>query len=105
MAIEPLYVGCDMDLAYLGARAALDNTYLNSGTCTYDITDQTGTSIGTGTLTYDAGSSGNYRGVIESTVTDTVTEDAYYTLTITFVQGGYNDERVINLIGAYRGQV
>jgi hypothetical protein len=102
MAISALFIGADMNVSYSGASIASTGAYLNSGTCTYVLRDEDGATVGTGTLPYVAASDGEYAGVIQSTVTATLDEDAAYTLTITFVSGSYNDERDIPLRAAYR---
>ncbi len=104
MAIDPLWIGVDFDLGFTGATAALTGAPLNSGTCTYVLKDSDGATIGSGVLTYVAASAGDYYGTIESTVTTTLEDGAEYVLTISFVQGGYNDRRVLNLFAAYRRQ-
>ncbi len=102
-ALDPLFIGSDMDVGYTGARAARTGAYLNSGTCTYELVqDSDGSVVGTGALTYVAASNGDYYGTIESTVTALLDVDGAYTLTITFVEVGYNDERVERLRAAYR---
>lgn len=102
MAITALYVGADMDIGYSGAVPAAGGSYLTSGTCTWVLKNSAGATVASGSLSYVAASNGNYLGVMESTVTSTLTADDPYTLTITFVQGSYNDERVIPLRAAYR---
>lgn len=96
-----LFIGSDMDVEYTGAQNR-DGDFLNSGTCTWQLFTAAGVSVATGTLTYDTGSDGDYYGVIESTVTATLTADAAYYTFITFVQGAYNDSRKINSRAAYR---
>ena len=96
-----LYISADMTVTYNDATA--DSTALTTGTCTYALktADGTAVSIGTGTLTHS--SAGDYAGVIESTVTATLTENALYRLEITFVQGAYNDFRRLLCKAVYRG--
>lgn len=102
MAISALFIGADMDVFYSGASVASTGAYLNAGTCTYVLTDSAGATVGTGTLAYVAASNGDYAGTIESTVTALLDEDEQCELTITFVQSGYNDSRVIPMRAAYR---
>lgn len=102
MAIDPLYIGADMDLGYSGAVPAAGGSYLNSGTCTYELKDSDEEIVASGSLAYVALSDGNYAGVLESTVTEDLTADAPYSLEITFTQAGYNDFRRIPLRAAYR---
>jgi len=102
MAISPLYCGADMDVSYTGAALAQDGTPLNAGNCTYTLEDAEGTLLDSGSLEYVSGSSGNYLGVIQSEVTQTLVVDELYILTITFVLGDYDDLRVIPLRAANR---
>lgn len=103
MAFSPLYIGADHDVSYTGAANAMTGAYFNAGTCTYTLTDENGATVGSGTLSYEAASNGNYYGVIESTVTGTLTVDALYWLQIVFDSGtGYNDKRYVPLRAAYR---
>jgi len=101
--MKPLYINADQDLFLVGARLA-DGTFLNSATVTWAVYTAAGSAVSgaTGTLSYVSGSDGNYAGVIASTVNASFTENAKYTLIITLVQGGYNDERRIPCIGTYR---
>jgi hypothetical protein len=102
VAIDPLFIGADMNVYYDGASVASTGSYLNAGTCTYALKNAAGTSVGTGTLSYVASSNGNYRGTIESTVTANLSEDAEYFLEITFAETPYNDFRRIAMRAAYR---
>lgn len=102
MAISPLYIGADLDLDYSDARVASTDAPLNTGTCTWTLKDADGLTVGSGTLAYVAASSGDYAGVMQSTVTGALEVDAPYTLTILFSQGSYQDARVIPMRAAYR---
>lgn len=96
-----LKYGADEYLKYFGASDSADDSYLNSGTCTYAIYENSNGSLGTavsggtGTLSYIASSNGNYRGIIDAAVTGAMTVGAYYWIVITFVQGNYNDQRTL----------
>lgn len=108
---EPLYINSDAYVEYLDARDSADNLALNSATVTYTLYRSALTpggarvavSGGTGTLTYVGGSSGNYRGTIQSTVTATLTVGLPYEVEIVFVQGGYDDLRTLYYRAARRG--
>lgn len=103
MTRKPLPINSDVYVEFLGARDSADDSYLNSGTCTYALYlapttpggSRTAVTGGTGTLSYVAASNGNYRGVIESTITGTLTKGLPYDVVITFVQGNYNREKVL----------
>lgn len=100
--ISALYIGADMNVAYSGASIASTGAYLNAGTCTWTLKDSDGLTVGNGSLAYVAASNGNYLGVIESTVTGTLTADAPYTLYVVFAQSTYDDKRIIPLRAANR---
>ena len=100
--ILPIYIGSDHDVTYEGAYGG--GGYLNSATVTFALKDSAGTTVsgGTGTLSYVAASSGNYAGVIQSSVTSLLTNRANYTLEITFVQSAFDDFRRLPLRACYR---
>jgi hypothetical protein len=95
-----LYIGADLTVEYNDATAG--GSALTSGTCTYALKDSTGTSVGTGSLSHSSG--GDYSGVIESTVTSTLSEKGYYFLEVSFSQSPYNDFRRIQYRAEYRGE-
>jgi hypothetical protein len=98
-----LYIGSDRNLKWNGAFDEENDLYLNSATITYALkTTPGGTILGTGTLDYVSPSNGNYFGIIDSTVTGALTEDAQYVLEVTFVQGNYNDFRQLWVTALYR---
>ena len=103
--MDPIYLSADHYVEYLDARDSADDTALNSATCTYALTTAAGVAVsgGTGTLTYVAASSGNYRGTIESTVTATLTAGSRYKVVITFSQGLYQDSRTLWYRAGVRG--
>lgn len=82
--------GSDHDITVTGLYGGTG--YLNSATVTYELLDAAGTAIagGSGTLDYTAASNGDYAGVMESTVTETLTPGARHTLIYTAVQGQFN---------------
>ena len=106
MTVTIIRIGADHDVSYLGA-ADRDGNYQNSGTCTYALKDADGNAVsgGTGTLSYVAASNGNYLGVIESTVTATLTAGATYYLEITFSKSTLNDFRRLRCRAEYREDV
>jgi hypothetical protein len=99
---QVVWIGSNVDLSYTGARAALSNAYLNAGSCAWELFDGAGVMIADGVLSYDAGSNGDYYGVISAPVTSGLALDAPYTLSVTFASGDYDDERVVPLRAAYR---
>jgi len=102
MAISGLFIGANLSVSYTGASDATTGAFLNSGTCTWFLFDSSNNQLGTGALTYQSGSNGNYYGVIPATITSTLTLDALYTLEVTFAQTGYADEREVPMRAAYR---
>lgn len=102
MASDVIYIGADHNVSYTGARNALTGAYFNAGTCAWTLADSTGATVATGSLAYQSGTNGNYYGTIDAAVTETLEQDAPYTVTITFSQAGYDDERVLNVRAAYR---
>lgn len=102
MAVSALFIGADVDIKYEGAVPENGGAYLNAGTCTWVLKNASGATVGSGSLAYVASSNGNYLGTIQSTTTSTLTVDDPYTLTITFSQGDYNDQRTIPMRAAYR---
>lgn len=111
--MEPLYIYEDLYVEFLNTRDSADDSYLNSGTCTYTLYAvttvsgaevETAVSSGTGTLSYVAASNGIYRGTIESTITATLTVGAKYRVRIVFVQGAYNSRRKLDYRAMERGR-
>jgi hypothetical protein len=93
--MDPIYISADHYVRYYGAQDSADDSYLNSGTCTFVLYNAAGASVTSGTCSYVASSNGNYRGVIESTTTSGLTVGAKYRIVITFVQGLCNDSRTL----------
>lgn len=102
MSVDRIYIGCDMEAPYEGATA--DGAYLNAATVTWELFTAAGVSVGNGTCAYVASSNGNYLGVIESTVTATLTPGRKYRLVYTLVSGSVNDARRLDCVAAYRGE-
>lgn len=100
--VDSLFIGSDMDVTVTKLKARALNVYLNSAVVTWTLDNSAGTELGTGTLDYEAASNGNYTGVIESSVTDLLTDGEDYTLTVTAVQGDYDDLRRFVLQARYR---
>ena len=96
-----LYVGCDMDVWYTGARTRT-GTYLNSGSCTWELLDSAGASLASGPMPYEADSDGDYRGGIDATTTATLTPNALYAVAITFTSGDSGDYRRLPAAAGYR---
>lgn len=101
---DPIYIGADHHVRWTGAKIEGTSTYLNAATVAFQLKNADGTNVtgGSGTCAYVAASSGNYLGVIESTVTAGLTEGAIYRLETTLVEGAYNDLRRWELVAQYR---
>lgn len=87
-----IIIGDDFTLRLNGMRDpdAAAGVYLTTATVTFELFTAAGVSVSSGSLSYTAASNGNYRGVIESTVTDTLTSGGLYYVIFVLVQGAYN---------------
>jgi len=103
VSLTPIYIGAGHD-AKLTGMADDTGAYLNSGTATYTLVDEHGTQIATGPLSYVAGSSGDYLGVVGRSATITLTERAVYFLYFIFNQGDFDDEQRLRLVARYRDE-
>jgi hypothetical protein len=97
-----LWIGADRTVFYTGARDAVTQIVLATGTCSWTLKDSGGNSLGTGAMS-DAVTGGDYYGTIDAALTTTLTEFAAYTVEITFAYMTYNDFRVLECIAVYRG--
>jgi hypothetical protein len=105
-----IYVGADTEVFYEAARKRSDGTYLNSGTCTWALHEDSAHRIGgaiagaSGAVDYVGSSSGNYLGVIDAAVTGLLTVGSYYWLRIVFTHpvSGCDDERRFPLVARHR---
>lgn len=97
------YKNCDHQIKFDRVRD-LSNAYLNSGTCTFDITkDADGSSVASGTVSYVTSSDGKYLVVLDKVYAANVVVYERYTLKVTFEgTGGQSDERYVELEGAKR---
>lgn len=98
-----IYIGSDHTVQFDKVRD-IDKNYLNSGSATFALTEKyTGTTVTTGTLDYVAASNGRYRGLIDRTVTVTLSENSFYYLTVVFVNSGFDTERRLELQAKFQG--
>ena len=97
-----IHIGADENVTLTGMTGG--GAYLNSASvATWSLKlASTGAEVASGNLSYVASSNGNYLGVIPSSVTATLTEDARYWIDITFRQGDYDDRRRLVRRAAYR---
>lgn len=106
---EVMYLKCDNNVKYAGAADADSAAYLNTLTVTYALKTESDTTVtgGTGSLTYQTASNGNYLGTIDSTVMvlDSAvpfTTTGSFFLEITASGSGYSDFRRIPFTVTYR---
>lgn len=79
--LPELLIGSDNTLKVDALRDA-DDVYVNDATVTAQVTDSTDSNVGSAvTLDYVATSNGNYRGVLDSTVSANLTTGNIYTVT------------------------
>lgn len=90
---------CDVTLEDLIIRSTAAS--ITTATVTYSLKDVSLVELGTGTLSHV--SAGDYLGVIESTVTDDLTENATYYVDITTVSSSYNDFIRMKCTAVYKG--
>ena len=99
----PWFIGEDMLETITGLNAS--GVFADAAVVNYAIFTDGGASVpgGTGTYVYDAGSQGNYRTTIGSTVTAALSEGAVYHLDATIVSGTDHGFRRLFRIAKYRG--
>lgn len=99
MAVERLYIGCDMEAPYEGATA--DGAAWTGAAVAWDLLDADGaTVIDSGTCA--EGDAGDYLGVIESEVTAALTRGRTYWVRYTASGGGINDVQWVECVAARR---
>ena len=77
--------------------------YVNDADVTANLTDTGGTSLGTFTLDYVSGSSGDYRGTLAASVAADLTACANYIVEITATSGDSIEFRRETHLCEYRG--
>lgn len=84
---DTLYINSD-NLLELTLYDNISDLYVNAATVTAQLYDATETAVGTSfSLGYVAGSDGLYQGTLEDATAALMTENCYYTLTITATSG------------------
>lgn len=85
----------DNDVYFVGLSDGYDGSYLNSATVTAQYKTTAGVAMGsTATLSYQAGTDGNYKGTIDRAQgPDDMVCGTQYDLWVTIVQGDYDDTR------------
>jgi hypothetical protein len=100
MALEVLAINSDNLVRLDGLTNASTGAYINNATVTYALLDPTGATLASGTLSFVAASNGRYEGTINHTVS--LTLNAFYTLQISAVGGGFQIYRQCQCIAKYR---
>ncbi len=100
-----LWIGEDLNVALTGLVDAVSGSYLNTATVTFALKEDSGTAVagGTGTCAYVSASDGNYRGILDSAITATLTAGQQYRVEITFDQSNYEGFRRLEYVAQYRG--
>ena len=98
-------IGNDELVWWKGAINEQSGNYLNSATVTASLYTSAGVLVPSSavTLAYVAASNGNYNGILESAVTATLTDGAYYTWKADLVQGGIVGHREWDVMARYEG--
>lgn len=106
-----LYINADNMVHYDEARRADTGAFLNSGTCTCTVrvavsgTEPPDCAAVSGasniSMPYITGSEGHYAGSIPSTVT--LAKGTKYWVCVTFNEDSFDDFRVLEYTGNYRG--
>lgn len=103
-AVQALYINEDNLIRWDRVRLASSGSYVSSGTFTWALKNEAGTSLATGTLSYVASSSGRWQGVIDKLDVDDLTEGETYYLEITATNGsGADGFRRVQLVARYHG--
>lgn len=97
---EAIYIGEAMQPTWTGARTS--SGYLNAATVTWTLRSATGTSIATGSCTYQSASNGVYSGSIGAATTAGLTENAFYLLELSLSQSGNTGFRQLVCKAQYR---
>jgi hypothetical protein len=103
--VANIVVGSDFTPQIGGVRNAATGDYLNSATVTFVLYNAVGTSVTSGSCTYVTSSDAVYRGVIESTVTSTLTAGNAYYLIYTVSSSGIDSEHREDLTAVAPGSV
>lgn len=99
----PIYIAEDHAITLTGLN--VEGSYLNAATVIYTLKTAKGATVtgGTGSLSYESSSDGNYSGTIQSTVTMLLKDGGSYFLDVVIVETPYDGRRRLPLIAAYRG--
>ena len=104
---DHVFVGADNLIAAFAALNEQTGSYLNSATVTVRLYDALGACMSGAdpiTLAYVAASDGHYQGVLQSTVSATLTPGAYYRYKADLVQGDIVDHDEWDVQAVYKGR-
>jgi hypothetical protein len=101
MALEVLAINSDNLVRLDGLTNASRGAYINNATVTFNLVDASGAPlINAAGMSFVAASNGRYEGTIPYTTG--LTLNAFYTLQITAIGGGFRLYRQIQCIAKYR---
>jgi hypothetical protein len=101
MSLEVLAIGSDNLVCLDTLTNASSGAYVNNATVSYVLKDSTGAIIiNTTSMPYVNASNGRYEGTIPYTTA--LTLNAYYTIEVTAVGGGFTLFRKLSCIAKYR---
>lgn len=106
MTPSAIYLNNDLTLTLTGLRKADTGAYLDgTATVAYTITEEdTGDTITSGSFSYVALSSGNYRATIQKTALTSLVAGRRYAITATAAQDGYDGTWTLTLPARQRGR-
>jgi hypothetical protein len=100
--VNKIYIGSDHDVELLGVKSRAGGGFINSATAVWVLSDgEDGSTISTGTIPYVASSDGDYRGVIDRSVTLGLVEGEIYYVTAVLSGGGNDLQKRSKLLAAY----
>jgi hypothetical protein len=83
-------IGSDNTVTLTGLYDSVLGDYVNDATVTGTIYTDSGTSVGTFTLSYVAASDGDYRGGITASTSSTLTAGNAYSIRVVATSGSYS---------------
>jgi hypothetical protein len=103
MSLEVIAIGSDNLVRLDVLQNASTLAYINSATVSFNLKDSTGAVIqGPTTMSYVAASNGRYEGSITAATTNTMTQNAAYSIEITATSAGITPFRRLSCIAKYR---
>lgn len=103
MALEVIAIGSDNLVRLDQLQSASTGLYVNAAVASFALLDATGAVIqNTTSMAYIAASNGRYEGTIPASVTNTLAQNAQYTIQITATYLGGTLFRKLSCIAKYR---